>query len=109
MNDSFSDLFPLHPREYRNILIIPVLREVDYCPHCLCHPCVILIPPDFLVGTCGPHPAIDERRHRLYRKFWRLLLDLGVWNDEDYLRRKEARTSCLDKREFIPSCIIQVR
>ena len=76
-------------RGYRNISIIPVLHEVDYCSYCLCHPCVNVIPLDFLVGTCGPHPANDEKSHRLYRKFWKLLLDLGVWNDEDYLRRKE--------------------
>ena len=29
-------------------------------------------PPDFLVGSCGPHPANDNKRHRLYRMFWRL-------------------------------------
>ena len=33
-------------------------------------PCIILRPPDYLRGMCGPHPANDEKRHRLYIKFW---------------------------------------
>ncbi len=33
--------------------------------HCLCGPCVIALPPDFLTGACGPHPANDEKRNRL--------------------------------------------
>lgn len=40
--------------------------------------------------------------------FWRLLNDLGLWIDDEYLARKEARTVIYDKREIIPRCVIRV-
>ena len=66
------------------------------------------MPPDFLKGSCSPHPANTNKRHRLYRKFWGVLKDLGVWGEEEYLRRKEQRTSRNDSREIMPDCIIEV-
>ena len=69
---------------------------------------MIALPPDFLTGACGPHPANDEKRHRLYRKFWRLLQDVGLWGDEEYLRRKERQTVRHDKRDIMPKCVIVV-
>ena len=97
----------VHPRSYHGADRVPTLR--GDCPHCLCAPCVIALPPDFLRGCCGPHPANDEKRYRLYRLFWRLLKDLGVWRDEEYMKRKEERTARDDRREIIPLCIIEVR
>jgi hypothetical protein len=64
------------------------------------------LPPDFLRGACGPHPANDEKRYRLYKAFWRLLL--GIFQDEEYLLRKERRTVRADKRDIIPKCVITV-
>ena len=84
----------------------PELRgEEDHCPHCLCSPCVIALPPDFLKGSCDPHPANDEKRHRLYRMFWRLLDSLGLWNDPEYILRKETRTVWDNRREILPECV----
>ncbi len=71
--------------------------------HC---PCVTQLRPDFLRGSCGPHPANDEKRHRLYK---RLLSDLRVWVDDEYLERKERRTAIQDRREIIPKCVITLR
>ena len=34
--------------------------------------------------------------------------DLGVWDDEEYLQRKEARTVRDDRHDIIPKCIITV-
>ena len=98
-----------HPRGYNHSPAYPVFRGFNQCPHCFCEPCVISLPPDFLRGSCSPHPANDEKRHRLYRMFWRLLKDLGLWADEEYLARKEARTVRDDKREIMPRCVITVR
>ena len=103
-----ADDFPSHPRGYRQNPQHPVLRGQNHCRHCLCAPCVIQLPPDFLRGSASPHPANDEKRHRLYRLFWRLLNDMGLWRDDEYLQRKEARTSIYDKREIIPRCVITV-
>ena len=100
--------FPSHPNGYRESRNYPVLHGRNSCPYCLCSPCVITLPPDFLRGACGPHPANDEKRYRLYRAFWGLLNTLGVWRDEEYLQRKEQRTAREDKREIIPKCVIVI-
>ena len=96
------------PRGYRTISDVPVLRGHNHCEQCLCAPCIVVSPPDFLRGSCDPHPANSEKRHMLYKKFWRCLSTIGVWNDEIYLRRKEEQTARNDRREIIPSCIIEV-
>lgn len=70
---------------------------------------MILLPPDFLRGSCGLHPANDGKRGRLYGMFWKLLRDLQVWVDDKYLERKERRTVKHGKREMIPRCVITVR
>ena len=100
--------FRNHPRGYRQNPHFPVLCGQNFCPYCLCSPCVIALPPDFLRGSSGPHPANDEKRHRLYRLFWRLLKDLGLWRDDEYIQRKELRTTRDDKRDIIPKCVIMV-
>ena len=97
-----------NPRGYHFSTQVPQLRGENHCPYCLCAPCLIEQPPDFLVGSAGPHPANDEKRHMLYTKFWRLLADLCVWKDEEYIRRKQARTTRDDKREVMPKCVQQV-
>ena len=97
-----------HPKGYRNNPLCPVLRGIGHCPHCLCAPCVIAHPPDWLRGACSAHPANDGKRYRLYRMFWRLLKDLRLWNDDEYLARKESRTTKHDKREIIPKCVVAV-
>ena len=49
-----------------------------------------------------------SKRFRLYRLFWGLLKDVGVWRAEEYLRRKERRMRRGDRREIIPYCIKEV-
>ena len=86
----------------------PVLRGENHCPHCLCVPCVNTLPPDFLKGSCDPHLANAEKRHRLYNLFWWILSDIGVWRDPEYLQRKEERTVRDDCRDIHPPYVIQV-
>ena len=40
--------------------------------------------------------------------FWRLLNDLQLWVDDEYLMRKEARTVIYDRREIMPRCVVIV-
>ena len=96
------------PRGYQQAHSVPVLRGRNYCHHCFCSPCVIALPPDFLRGSCSPHPANAEKRHRLYRMFWGLLKDLGLWRDEEYLHKKSQRTVIDDRRDILPHCVIKV-
>ena len=97
-----------HPQGYRLNPQCPVLRGGNHCKHCLCAPCVIIMPPDFLQGSCDPHPPNDEKRHRLYRLFRGLMSDIGYFRDHEYLRRKQTRTVCDDNREILPRCVIEV-
>ena len=92
-------MYSTNPHGYRQSPNFPVLQGGgggrNHCPDCLCYPCIIVLPPDFLRG---PHPTNAEKWHRLYRMFWKVLKDLGVWCDEEYLRRKQDRTVWDDKR-----------
>ena len=98
----------MHPRGYRQSPSVPILRRQNHCPYCFCGPCVIELPPDFLRGSCSPHPANAGKRDRLYQMFWRLLRDLGLWQDQQYLRQKEARTVRDDRRDIMPECVLTV-
>ncbi len=97
------------PRGYETLHNVPVHRGLNHCPHCFCAPCVVQQPPTFLQGSCDPHPANAEKRHRLYKLFWRCLNTLGVWQDEEYLTTKELRTARDDRRDIMPRCVIEVR
>ena len=81
----------------------------EHCLYCLCCPCVIALPPHFLVGSAEASLGNTTKRFNMYRKFWSLLKTLGLWNCEVYLMRKSARTSRDDPREIIPQCIVQVQ
>ena len=65
-------------------------------------------PPSFLTGSSAPHPRNNEKRYKLYRKFWQLLDNLGEWNNPDYLRKKRRKTIEDDPREILPKCVVQV-
>ena len=78
------------------------------CPHCLCTPCIIQQPPEFLVGSSAPYEGNSVYRFRLYRRFWRLFQNIGLWRHEVYLRRKEIRTAREDPREILPLCVVKV-
>ena len=86
----------------------PVIGGPDPCPHCFSSPCIVSNPPSFLVGSSVADVRNANKRYPLYRKFWRLLKDIGLWNYEPYLVRKSARTSRADVREIIPSCVTNV-
>ena len=96
------------PHSYQQNPQFPILRGTNHCRYCLCTPCVIWLPPDFLRGSASLCSANDEKRHRLYHLFWKLLSDVGLWQDEEYLQMKEGRIAIYDKREIIPKCVITV-
>ena len=86
----------------------PSVGGPEPCPHCFCSPCVINNPPTFLVGSCPPDIRNSSKRYPLYRKFWRVLREIGLWRHEPYLVRKATRTSCDDVREIMPTCVTRV-
>ena len=100
------------PRGYTSEAPRPQLTGDDGfggCPYCLCNPCVISMPPDFLVGRGPPHLRNVEKRYTLYRKFWRMFTDFKLWGHPLYLTKKRAITSLLDQREILPKCVVKVK
>ena len=57
-------------------------------PHCLCNPCVISMPLDFLVGHGPPHLRNAEERYTLYRKFWQMFTNMRLRSYPMYLSKK---------------------
>ena len=66
-------------------------------------------PLTFLVGRAAEDAKNAHKRYPLYRKFWRVLNDLGVWRHDQYLARKALRTCVEDVREVTPTCVLNVR
>ena len=86
----------------------PVIGGPDPCPHCCSSPCIVSNPPSFLVGSSVADVRNANKRYPLYRKFWTLLKDIGLWNYKPYLVRKSARTNRADVQDIIPSCVTNV-
>ena len=63
----------------------PTLGGDDKCPHCLCTPCAVSRSPSFLEGRAAADGRNAHKRYLLYRKFWKVLNELGVWRHEEYL------------------------
>ena len=78
------------------------------CPTCYQMPCVIIQAPSWLRGSAAPSLTIAAKRYSLYRRFWTLLGQLGVWNHPTYLAIKLAKTTGNDCRDVMPDCVIKV-
>ena len=77
------------------------------CPYCHLGPCIISRGPNWLVGY-APTLGNLAKRYALYRKFWQVLLQLGVWSYPLYLNEKVAHTTLTDVREVMPKCAVTV-
>jgi hypothetical protein len=71
------------PKGYKG-LEFPVLGGDNPCEHCKCTPCVIELPPDFLLGSGAPHIRNKHKRYPLYRRFWSLMDAIGLWRHPEY-------------------------
>ena len=80
-------------------------EERPPCPHCFGGPCVVEMPPDFLMGSSAPHESNREQRYKLYQTFWRLMGDLGLWKHAPYKRRKTQKTAEDDPRVRVCVCV----
>ena len=78
------------------------------CPYCHLGPCIITRGPSWLVGSSAPSLGNLAKRYGLYRKFWRVLRQLGVWSHPLYLNEKMAHTTLTDVREVMPKCFVTV-
>ena len=95
------------PKGYKG-LEFPILGGEHPCDHCKCTPCVIELPPDFLVGASAAHIRNKYKRYPLYRQFWSFFEAIGLWRHPEYLQKKEQTTVRDDQREILPSCVVKV-
>ena len=70
--------------------------------------CIIIQAPSWLRGSAEASLSNQCKRYKLYRKFWSLLGQLGVWNDPVYLQFKQTKTSLNDPRDVMPNCVLTV-
>jgi hypothetical protein len=83
----------------------PNTEGPDQCPYCHLCLCVIIQSPTWLIGSAPPNLGNDSKRYKLYRKFWRLLGQLGVWNNPSYIQLKQTQTTLNDPRDVMPVCV----
>ena len=98
----------MHKDVHTVTMVTTALEGEGHCIHCLFSPCIVSSPPSFVTGQSGPHPRNNQHRFRLYRAFWRVLRELGLWRSPEYLRRKREVTHEADPREIIPLCVVNV-
>ena len=82
--------------------VAPILDGRSKCPYCFCRPCINASPLAFLVGSASDDARNTHKHFPLYRKFWRVLNQLGMWRHEEYLERKALRITTYDVREIMP-------
>ena len=70
--------------------------------------CIIVRHPSWLVGSSSHSLACMEKKYNLYRKFWRVLRQLGIWSHSLYLAYKATQTAVSDVRDIMPQCVITV-
>ena len=82
-------------------------NPLPQCNFCLQGPCIAtsLFKPQ---GRGSARIINQTKRRKDYKWYWRTLKDCGLWDDPQYLERKED-LGCLidDVREVMPHCIIK--
>ncbi len=89
----------------------PIHWGANYCLSCLCSPCILVKPPDFLRGSRDPHPVPMQRRGTCsIHKFWgasTLLVYGGLGNI--WGGKRQGKWGIDDRRGVMPDCIIDER
>ena len=83
-------------------------EDNDICPFLRLGSCIITRPPSWFRGSAPSSLGNQVKRFLLYKKFWTLLGQLGVWNDPVYLALKVTKTSINDRRDVMPKCVVTV-
>ena len=77
------------------------------CPYYHLGPCIITRGPSWLVGSSAPSLGNLAKRYGLYRKFWRVLRQVGVLSNPPVLEREDGSHNT-DVREVMPKCVVNV-
>ena len=87
-------------------------QQESECPHCLQGPCVTDRHFTWLGNGQTPSSANSAVRKSMYSKFWKVLANLGVWNDPRYISRKKevgggGEWIVIHRREVMPVCVLK--
>lgn len=92
----------------------------EKCPHCLCDPCIAHEANRqswWLAGQHPPRTGNSSGRKQLYKRFWSMLTERGLWMSETYtirkneaLRRDPQQNTYVwyHRREIMPNCVLQL-
>lgn len=90
----------------------PLIIHEGECEHCFQSPCVTNR--NFTWMGLGQEPCIDNSsiRKDKYKNYWKVMSNLGAWNDSRYIRLKTARAdggewAVCHRREVMPVCILR--
>ena len=86
--------------------------EAGECDYCFLSPCVTSHDNAWLgigQGPCNDNSAV---RRANYATYWKIMSNLGTWNDPRYLHVKQARANggewaIRHHRDVMPLCILQ--
>ena len=80
------------------------------CEHCLQDPCITGHQHDFLGPGQPPSDLNSCIRKNIYRRYWKVMQNVGGWTDPRYLRRKVqiagGEWAVYHRREVMPKCVL---
>ncbi|CAC5400046.1 unnamed protein product [Mytilus coruscus] len=86
----------------------------EKCPFCLVAPCVAVSNESAPWIGEGQPPSAENSgvRKEIYKRFWKIMDNLGVWYTEDYLDRKKniggGEWIVYHRREIMPDCVLDL-
>ena len=103
---------PRHPAAEPGVPYEHMPLQNDECEFCFQSPCVTLRDLHFVGNgqvACDNNSAIRKEK---YRKYWKVMTNIGGWNDPRYLAVKQERANggewaIQHRREVIPKCVLQ--
>ena len=89
-NHSYTAPFGTNPPVLDGTTVHPL------CPQCHLGPCITVRPPIRQLGSSAPSLGNLAKHYTLYRTFWRVLRQLGVWSHPEYLLLKATKKNPID-------------
>ena len=101
--ESQGERLPKHPK-------LQEIGNMD-CPQCFMSPCMAMRPFYGLGEGQDPCRENIEIRFALYNKYWKMISNVGGWNDPRYLAKKAQAAGSMElaleyRREIMPDCVV---
>lgn len=99
-------------------VIIPKDENAEECPFCYCQPCIThedVRQQWWQQQPAPPHHDNTGCRKKVYKRFWTMIYNRGVWHDPRYLDKKadalglqRNRQHWVHRRDIIPLCVLKL-